>query len=92
MRFASRITKARIHTHTHTHTHTHSCLSVCLSLSLSLSLSHTEYLILIAVPRQQWLGERAAVFHYTDIVCLVIVPCTSLYVSLNSSAYRRMTA
>ena len=86
MRFASRITKARIHTHTHTHT------PVCLSVSLSLSLSHTEYLILIAVPRQQWLGERAAVFHYTDIVCPVIVPCTSLYVSLNSSAYRRMTA
>ena len=31
--------------------------------------THTEYVILIALPLQQWLHERASVLRY--IVCLV---------------------
>jgi hypothetical protein len=32
---------------------------------------HSEYVILVAFPRRQWLGERASVLRYTYIVCLV---------------------
>jgi hypothetical protein len=32
---------------------------------------HSEYVILIAFTRQQWLRERATMLHYTYIVCLV---------------------
>jgi hypothetical protein len=31
----------------------------------------TEYVILIAFPRQQWLSERASMLRYTYIACLV---------------------
>ena len=34
-------------------------------------LAHTEYVILIAFPQQQWLRERASVLRYTYIACLV---------------------
>jgi len=33
--------------------------------------THSEYVILIAFPRQQWLHERASVLRYTYISCLV---------------------
>jgi hypothetical protein len=33
---------------------------------------HSEYVILIAFRRQQWLRERASMLRYTYIVCLVI--------------------
>jgi hypothetical protein len=33
---------------------------------------HTQYIILIAFPRQQWLRERASVLRYMCIVCLVL--------------------
>ena len=33
--------------------------------------THTEYLILIAFPRQQWLRERASVLRYAYNACLV---------------------
>jgi hypothetical protein len=33
--------------------------------------THSEYGILIAFPRQQWLRERASMLHYTYIVHLV---------------------
>jgi hypothetical protein len=33
--------------------------------------THSEYVILIAFPRQQWLNERASVLRYTYIACLV---------------------
>jgi hypothetical protein len=33
--------------------------------------THSEYVILIALPRQQWLRERASVLRYTYIACLV---------------------
>jgi hypothetical protein len=32
--------------------------------------THSEYVILIAFPRQQWLRERASMLHYTYIACL----------------------
>jgi len=33
--------------------------------------THSEYVILVAFPRQQWLRERASVLRYTYIACLV---------------------
>jgi hypothetical protein len=33
--------------------------------------THSEYVILIAFPLQQWLHERASILLYTDIACLV---------------------
>jgi hypothetical protein len=33
--------------------------------------THSEYVILIAFPRQQWLHERASMLHYTYTACLV---------------------
>ena len=39
-----------------THTHIH---------------THSEYVILIAFPLQQWLNERASMLRYTYIACLV---------------------
>jgi len=33
--------------------------------------THSEYVILIAFPLQQWLHERAQLLRYTYIVCLV---------------------
>jgi len=32
---------------------------------------HSEYVILTAVPLQQWLHERTSMLRYTYIVCLV---------------------
>ena len=34
--------------------------------------THLEYVIIIALPQQQWLHERASVLHYTYIACLVL--------------------
>jgi len=33
--------------------------------------THSEYVILIAFPLQQWLHERTSLLHYTYIACLV---------------------
>jgi hypothetical protein len=33
--------------------------------------THSEFVILIAVPRQKWFRERASMLRYTYIVCLV---------------------
>ena len=33
--------------------------------------THSEYVILIAFPLQQWLHERTSVLRYTCILCLV---------------------
>ena len=33
--------------------------------------THSEYVILIAIPLQQWLHERASIFLYTYIFCFV---------------------
>jgi hypothetical protein len=32
---------------------------------------HSEYVTLIAFPRQQWLRERASMLRYTYVICLV---------------------
>jgi len=34
--------------------------------------THLQYVILIALPQQQWLHERASILRYTYIVCLVL--------------------
>ena len=36
--------------------------------------THSQYVILIAFPLQQWLSERVTMLHYTYIGCLVINP------------------
>jgi hypothetical protein len=33
--------------------------------------THSEYVILISLPLQQWLHEHASVLHYTYITCIV---------------------
>jgi hypothetical protein len=33
--------------------------------------THTQYIILIAIPQQQWLHERASMLHYTYTACIV---------------------
>jgi hypothetical protein len=33
--------------------------------------THSEYVILIAFPRQQWVGERVLILSYKYIACLV---------------------
>ena len=35
--------------------------------------THSEYVILIAFPRQQWLRERALLLRYSYVACLVDV-------------------
>jgi hypothetical protein len=42
--------------------------------------THSEYVILIAFPRQQWLRERASVFCYMYSACFVAV-CVYLKVA-----------
>ena len=43
--------------------------------------THSEYVILIAFPLQQWLQERASLFRYMHIARLVVsLPCVS-YIS-----------
>jgi len=35
--------------------------------------THSEYVMLIAFPLQQWLQERASMFRYKCIACLVFI-------------------
>jgi hypothetical protein len=35
--------------------------------------THSEYVIVIAFPLQQWLHERASMLRYTYIACLVMI-------------------
>jgi hypothetical protein len=45
--------------------------------------THSEYVILIAFPLQQWLHERASILRYTRIACLVeVYHHTSVHVDL----------
>jgi hypothetical protein len=37
--------------------------------------THSEYVILIAFPRQRWLSERASILRYAHIACLVVCHC-----------------
>jgi len=37
--------------------------------------THSEYIMLIDFPLQQWLHERASVLRYTYIACLVLEYC-----------------
>jgi hypothetical protein len=34
--------------------------------------THSEYVIVIAFPRQQWLHERASMLRYLYIACIVV--------------------
>ena len=35
--------------------------------------THSEYVMLIAFPLQQWLHERASILCYTYIACIVVL-------------------
>ena len=37
--------------------------------------THSQYVVLIAFPLQQWLNQRASVLRYTYVACLVL-PCS----------------
>jgi hypothetical protein len=39
----------------------------------------SEYVMLPAFPRQQWLRERASILRYTCIACLVKISCWRLF-------------
>ena len=41
--------------------------------------THTEYVILIAFPLQQWLDERASMLRYTYTDCIVTFVCLYVY-------------
>jgi hypothetical protein len=40
--------------------------------------THSEYVILTAFPRQQWLRERASILSYTCFACLFYMLCRSV--------------
>jgi hypothetical protein len=40
--------------------------------------AHSEYVILIAFPRQKWLRERASMLRHTYTACFVCIRVTSL--------------
>jgi hypothetical protein len=42
--------------------------------------THTEYVILIALPRQQWLRERATMLRYIYIACFSMTLVLIMYV------------
>jgi hypothetical protein len=44
------------------------CIAYCITKATD---THSEYVILIAFLRQQWLRERASMLRYTYIACLV---------------------
>jgi len=46
--------------------------------------THSEYVILIVFPPQQWLHERASMLRYTYIACLVL--CHPMTVMCNNSS------
>ena len=69
---------AHTHAHTHAHARAHACTHArTLSLSLSAGWiptsinTHSEYVILIAFPLQQWLHTCASILCSTYIACLV---------------------
>jgi hypothetical protein len=41
-------------------------------ITLGYRHTHSEYVILIAFPRQQWIHERATILRYTYIACLIL--------------------
>jgi hypothetical protein len=48
--------------------------------------THTEYVLLIAFPVQQWLHERASLLQYTYIACLVLTETDRVYCSVRAES------
>ena len=48
--------------------------------------THSQYVILIALPLQQWLRERASVLRYTHIACLVITQMECVYCTVRTGS------
>ena len=69
--------RARASTHTDARTHTHALTHPRKSARTH---THTEYVTLIAFPRQQWSRERASMLHYTSLVFVVTVDIRTLQV------------
>jgi hypothetical protein len=44
--------------------------------------THSEYVILIAFPRQQWLRERVSILRYTHIASLIGIPFSEMHPQL----------
>jgi len=49
--------------------------------------THSEYVIRIALPLQQWLNERVSLLHYTHIECLVICSCPATVLFLRHTLH-----
>jgi hypothetical protein len=49
--------------------------------------THSEYVILIAFRRQQWLRERASFLRYTDIACRIITETQYVYCAVRTRAF-----
>jgi hypothetical protein len=41
--------------------------------------THSDYVILTAFPRQQWLRERASILHYTCITSLIVLDILAVF-------------
>ena len=63
--------RAWSHTHARTHAQTHARAD--------------QYVILIAFPRQQWLGERASVLRFTYIDCIVMLTVVRMLLIVNKT-------
>jgi len=48
--------------------------------------THSEYVILISFPQQEWLHERASVLRYTYIACLVTTEEESVYCTVRAES------
>jgi hypothetical protein len=48
--------------------------------------THSEYVVLLAFPRQQWLRERASMVRFTYVACLVISACCFNVIAWRSKA------
>ena len=48
--------------------------------------THSEYVILIAFPVQQWLHERASLLRYTYFACVVVTEPGCVYCSVRAES------
>jgi len=53
--------------------------------------THSEYVIRIAFPLQQWLHERSSVLHYTHIAGLVQSPNTTVTLINHAESFMQPT-
>jgi hypothetical protein len=49
--------------------------------------THSQYVIIIAFPRQQWLSKRASMLRYTYITCIVVITYFMDIIGVNSTIF-----